>query len=385
MSFDRDDAALETLFLPIASKTLQWPAEGAMFLRARAGGVLHRLSLPGLVCEQTFKPHADDIRRAGLHLTAVGKDAAAGHAATYPLVLLLPPRQRDEARASMARAVAATAPGGRVMACATNNEGARSAEADLARLVGPLNVMTKNKCRVFWSEPLQGAADPALLQQWLRQDAQRPIADGRFVSRPGVFAWDRVDIASALLANQFPPGLAGRAADLGAGYGYLSARLLAHCPGIESLAVFEAEARALDLARQNLGPFEPGVAIDYHWHDVTTGLPGSYDVIVTNPPFHVQRGVGRPDVGRRFIAVAAAALREGGRLWLVANRHLPYEAELAHNFASLRTVVQEHGFKIVEAIKRQRASARPGSPSPSSSAPRSTGRSRMSPAAGRHR
>jgi 16S rRNA (guanine1207-N2)-methyltransferase len=273
------------------------------------------------------------------------------------------------------------------MACAGNNEGARSAEADLARLAGPLNVMTKNKCRVFWSEPLQGAADPELLQQWLRQDAQRPIAGGRFVSRPGVFAWDRVDIASALLANQLPSDLAGRAADLGAGYGYLSARLLAHCPSIESLAVFEAEARALDLARQNLAPFESGVAIDYHWHDVTSGLPGSYDVIVTNPPFHVQRGVSRPDIGRRFIAVAAAALRDGGRLWLVANRHLPYEAELAHNFANLRTVVQEHGFKIVEAIKRQRVastSVRPGSGSPRS-APTSTGRARTSPALGRHR
>ena len=38
----------------------------------------------------------------------------------------------------------------------------------------------------------------------------------------------------------------------------------------------------------------------------------------------------RPDVGRRFIAVAAESLKPGGRLYLVANRHLPYEACLLY-------------------------------------------------------
>jgi 16S rRNA (guanine1207-N2)-methyltransferase len=36
---------------------------------------------------------------------------------------------------------------------------------------------------------------------------------------------------------------------------------------------------------------------------------------------------------------------------MVANRHLPYEAELAGQFASVRTVAQDHGFKVVEAIR----------------------------------
>jgi len=38
-------------------------------------------------------------------------------------------------------------------------------------------------------------------------------------------------------------------------------------------------------------------------------------------------------------------------LWLVANRHLPYEAVLDQGFGQVRTVAQEHGFKIVEASK----------------------------------
>ena len=74
-------------------------------------------------------------------------------------------------------------------------------------------------------------------------------------------------------------------------------------------------------------------------------------MIVSNPPFHTQGRADRPDIGRRFIAVAAEALKPGGRLWLVANRHLPYEEVLNASFGSVRTVAQQDGFKIIEAVK----------------------------------
>jgi 16S rRNA (guanine1207-N2)-methyltransferase len=205
---------------------------------------------------------------------------------------------------------------------------------------------------VFWTQPLRGAQDPELLAQWLELDAIRPIEEGRFVSRPGLFAWDRIDIASALLLSQLPTTLSGIAADLGAGFGYLSSELLARCPRIAAVDLYEAEARALDLARINLAPHAAGAALNFHWHDVTTGLLRKYDVIVTNPPFHAQRGVDRPDIGRRFIMAAAESLNPGGRLWLVANRHLPYESVLAQTFDRVRIVKDKHGFKIVEAVKK---------------------------------
>jgi len=342
---DAPDSALETLLLPLLDGPLAWPGEGGvLFLRARAGWALHQRAFPGLVCEQSFKPEADALQRSGLMLV----DEA--EASRYPLVLVLPTRQREEARALYARAIARTAPGGRVLACVRNDEGAKSGEADLARLAGPLGHLSKNKCRVFWTAPLFGAADAALFEEWRQLDAPRAIADGRFISRPGVFAWDRIDAASALLAAHLPANLHGAAADLGAGYGYLASELLARCPRIESLDLYEAERRALDLARVNLASSDR--ALEFHWHDVTTGLGKRFDVIVSNPPFHAQGRADRPDIGRRFIAVASEALRPGGRLWLVANRHLPYEAELAVHFGSVRTVAQDQGFKVFEARQR---------------------------------
>ena len=343
------DPVLQALLLPFADAVLSWPEHGALFLHARDGAALHRLPLPGLACTTDWKPDADALARAGWSPRA---DAATLDNGTHPLVLLLPPRQREYARAAFVRAIDAAATGGIVVAAMANDEGARSGEKDFSRLAGATQSLSKHHCRVFWSGPLHGAADPALATQWRDADAPRPIAGGRFLSRPGVFAWDRIDAASALLAAYLPRGLSGTGADLGCGYGYLASELLAHCPGVTALDLYEADARALALARDNLTRAASNVTLGFHWHDVATGLPRHYDFIVSNPPFHAQRREDRPDLGRAFISAAADALRDGGRLLLVANRHLPYEAVLSARFERVRTLAQDDGFKVIEAVKR---------------------------------
>lgn len=317
-------------------------------MRARAGAALGRMGLispASLVCEQSFKPFADALLAAGFTLTESGE-------AVFPLVLALPPRQREESRALLARALQRAAPDGLIVASMLNDEGARSGEADLQRLAGSVQSMSKHKCRVFWATAQPELMNVALIEEWAALDAPRPIAEGRFLSRPGLFAWSRIDAASALLASCFPADLAGCGADLGAGFGYLSAEVLARCPSVTALDLYEAEARALDLARINLQGNANSIELNFFWHDVTTGLRHSsrYDFIVSNPPFHQGRA-DQPEMGRAFIAAAAAALAPGGRLWLVANRHLPYEKALLNGFGKVRTVKEEQGFKVIEAVK----------------------------------
>ncbi len=340
------DPALDALFLPFDDGLLPAP-EGGAFLGARDGAALRRWAGAGLACEQEFRPAAVALDRGGL----LRVDGELAPPARYPVVLVLPPRQREQARALLARALRLAGEGGRVVVAAANNAGARSMQDDLEALAGPVSVLSKHKCRVAWTAPLAGAADPALCEAWLALDAPRPILDGSVLSRPGLFAWDRVDPASALLAAHLPDGLAGRAADLGAGWGYLARELLARSPGIVALDAYEAQARALPVLRANLDSIRGRVEVATHWHDVTEGIEGGLDVIVSNPPFHADDRSDRPELGRRFIEVAAAALRPGGRFFMVANRHLPYEATLAATFRSVRVLADARGFKAFEATR----------------------------------
>jgi 16S rRNA (guanine1207-N2)-methyltransferase len=340
------DAVLDALFLPFADGTLSLPADGSvLFLRARDGYRLREMARPGWLCEQSFKPFADALVRSGLTLSEAAPEAR------FKLVLVLPPRQREEARALFARAALHAEGGGVVLACVPNAEGAKSAQADLQALLGSVNHLSKHKCRVFWGASQAPSIDRALLDAWLLLDQPHPNAAGYF-SRPGLFAWDRVDVASALLAAHLPEDLHGRVADFGAGYGFLATQMVAKCPRITSLDLYEAEARALEPARRNMERAlrESGreLAFAVHWHDVACGIEGRYDAIVSNPPFHQGRA-DLPDLGRAFIARAANALQPQGRLWMVANRHLPYESTLAMHFQQVHNVAAKDGFKVIQA------------------------------------
>lgn len=345
----RDDAPLQSLFLPFAQGVLRWPEGPVAFLRARDGWPLREHAQGReLICEQSFAPFAQALEAGGW---TVWPSLESGQEGRFAMVLVLPPRQRDEARALFAKALSLLAPGGIVVACQHNNEGARSGQDDFKQIAGIGGSLTKFHCRVYWSPPLGEAHDAALMARWAALDAPRAILGGRYMSRPGVFAWDRIDPASALLAEHLPADLAGRAADLGAGYGYLSRELLERCPGITALDLYEAEQRALALAETNLATLPRPVELRLLWQDVTAGIDSGYDVIVSNPPFHTPSRENRPDIGRRFIAVAAGALRARGRLYVVANRHLPYEEILNDSFGTVRVLAERDGFKLLEAVR----------------------------------
>ena len=165
-------------------------------------------------------------------------------------------------------------------------------------------------------------------------------------SQPGVFSWDRIDPGSAALISALPR-LAGRGADLGCGVGVLAAHVLGS-PAVEALACIDIDRRAIACARHNLD--DPRVSL--HWADArgpaeeTRGL----DFVVMNPPFHAAGSEDR-DLGVAFIRAAGTRLRKGGVCWLVANRHLPYEAPLSSAFASFAVRADVGGYKVIEARK----------------------------------
>lgn len=73
-----------------------------------------------------------------------------------------------------------------------------------------------------------------------------------------------------------------------------------------------------------------------------------FDVVVTNPPFHVGKGTDL-DVPTQFILDAHAVLKPGGSLQLVANRTLPYERIVQECFGNLTTLHDGARFKVLSA------------------------------------
>jgi 16S rRNA (guanine1207-N2)-methyltransferase len=165
-------------------------------------------------------------------------------------------------------------------------------------------------------------------------------------SQPGVFSWDRLDPGSELLL-EYLPALAGKGADLGCGVGVLALKVL-ESQSVTSLLLIDIDRRAVEAARHNVKDDRTAFA----WADVRKpgALPEGLDFLVTNPPFH-HGGEEDRRLGAAFIEMAARALRRGGRFWLVANRHLPYEAPLAAAFKTVRAVAEGKGFKLYEAVK----------------------------------
>jgi 16S rRNA (guanine1207-N2)-methyltransferase len=339
-------ALLDTLFAPLGDGSVAMPTAGrSLFLRAQAAPFLHRFA-GALVCEQSFRPFVDALLDAGIEPNHAAADER------FDLVMILPSRQRDETRALLVQAAMRVSGQGVILTAAANDAGARSLQDDAARLFGQVHSISKHKCRAVWSVAGERRFDSTLADAWMQAASPQRVAGTALYGAPGVFSWDRIDPGSALLAAHLPADLQGRGADLGAGWGYLSAQVLQRCADVGVLHLYEAENAALDLARRNLAGLQrPGAAqpkVEYFWHDVRRGLPHPYDFVISNPPFHVGRA-DEPDLGRQFIRAAAAALRPGGRFWMVANRHLPYEGELRQWFAHGQVHAESGGFKVIEA------------------------------------
>ncbi|MBS8226099.1 class I SAM-dependent methyltransferase [Vannielia litorea] len=177
-------------------------------------------------------------------------------------------------------------------------------------------------------------------------------AEGGWVTAPGVFSADGPDAGSELLAGALPAQMKGRVADLGAGWGFLAAAVLKR-EGVTAVELVEAEWAALEAARVNV----TDARARFTWGDATQPLAEPVDHVVMNPPFHPARAAD-PALGTAFIASAAASLKPSGKLWMVANRHLPYEAALAGHFGEVSEIGGDTRFKLFSAARPARQARR---------------------------
>lgn len=258
-------------------------------------------------------------------------------------MLVLAPPGTVERRYAMALALRALAPGGMLTALAPKDKGGSRLAKELKGFGCTITETSRRHHRICTCER---PPRPLGIDETLAEGAPRLDEALGLWTQPGVFSWNRLDPGSALLAQNLPP-LSGWGADLGCGIGTL-ARTILTSPKVESLMLIDIDRRAVEMAQRNVADDRAA----FRWADVRgsgAGLAGLHFVVM-NPPFH-DGGAEDQSLGQSFIRRAAEALRPGGICWLVANRHLPYEAVLKSLFRRATAKAEAAGYKIYEAQK----------------------------------
>ncbi|TPL10879.1 MULTISPECIES: class I SAM-dependent methyltransferase [unclassified Mesorhizobium] len=330
--------ALKTLFHPFEAEALALPGKGerVLFLGAEPGLRLPQGFAATLHLVQGFRPYFCALQAAGFAVTPQPADDG------FEAALVIAGRHRGQNELRVAEALQRLAPGGLIVIAGGKDDGIASLRKRIDELVPLGGHMPKYHGIAFWlRRPMDmqavialRAANPALL------------VEDRFRTAPGMFSFDRVDAGSKLLVDNLPGDLRGSAADFCAGWGYVAAEMAARSPGLSALDLYEADFDALEAAKGNLGNT---LALGFFWTDLLAEtVERRYDVIAMNPPFHRSRAA-EPEIGAGMIRAAAKALKPGGRLFMVANRQLPYEPVLSAAFASHAELARDGMFKVFSA------------------------------------
>ncbi len=284
-----------------------------------------------------FRPDHDAFAAEGFE-TGTRTEGAYAAAAVFL------PRSREAGRDMIARAMAMLPPGAPILVDGAKTDGVDGILRSARKYVeGVSEAVSKAHGKTF---RVPAGTPPASFA------APERRAEG-MTAPAGGFSAGRVDPGSRLLAAALPERLPARVVDLGAGWGWLSARALER-PGVERIDLVEAEHASLEAARGNVGDARAA----FHWADARAWEPGApADLVICNPPFHEGRQ-GDPSLGAAFVAAAARMLSPRGALMMVANRHLPYEAALDEAFAGHEEIGGDAAFKVIRAERPRRAPRR---------------------------
>lgn len=314
------------------------PPEGRLLMVGAGAADVAPFDPARTVVAQRFRPDHDAVAALGFEVGPAVPGRADG-------AVVIAARARAETRARIAAAAAVLPPGAPLWIDGQKTDGIDAVLREMRALVPVEDVQSRAHGKIFRLAVPEG--------DWLPPGwaATVAMAEG-FETLPGVFSADGPDPASVMLAASLPDRMPTRVVDLGAGWGWLAAQVLTR-PGVEVLHLVEADHAALDCARRNVT--DPRAR--FHWADaIAFRLPEPVNGVVMNPPFHAGREA-RPQIGAGFIRAAAGLLTGAGRLWMVANRHLPYESVLAETFAEVAEIAGDSRFKVLTATGAGKAGA----------------------------
>jgi 16S rRNA (guanine1207-N2)-methyltransferase len=168
----------------------------------------------------------------------------------------------------------------------------------------------------------------------------------RFISKPGIFGWNKVDHGSELLVTALEEhrselNISGPLLDLGCGWGYLI--LATQDLPFTSRVATDNNITAVNAARENF--LRAGVDVTTTVDDCGSQLNGPFDLILCNPPFHQGFSVSEA-LSIKFVTQAARLLSAKGTALFVVNQFVPLEKLATDYFKEVTLLLHQGGFKV---------------------------------------
>jgi 23S rRNA (guanine1835-N2)-methyltransferase len=183
-------------------------------------------------------------------------------------------------------------------------------------------------------------------------DGIGPMSGREVTNHAGVFCADRLDVGTRLLLTHLPERQGpDHVIDLGCGNGVLGTAAAVANPECEVVFTDESHQAIASAEATFHANAAPPARARFVLADTAAGIPaGSADLVLNNPPFHSHQAT-TDSTARRMFGTARAALRPGGELWVVANRHLGYHTRLRRLFGNCEVLSSDPKFVVLRAVR----------------------------------
>ena len=176
------------------------------------------------------------------------------------------------------------------------------------------------------------------------------LNQGKYLSKPGIFGWDKIDRGSAFLIENLPGfiktfGISPKTVlDLGCGYGYIACEASNH--DFQYIMATDNNAAAITACKKN---FERLLKCNY---DVVASDAGgminnSFDLILCNPPFHQGFSV-KPSFISKFLSSTSNLLSQSGCAIFVVNKFIPIDQIALQYFNEVKVMKSTESFKLIK-------------------------------------
>ncbi len=169
----------------------------------------------------------------------------------------------------------------------------------------------------------------------------------QFLTKPGVFGWQKIDIGSQLLIQALPKAElenATRLLDLGCGYGFLS--VMAHTYN-KDLNITATDNNTAAIAACQANFTKKAIKGDAVLSDCGKDISQRFDIVLCNPPFHNGFAV-KTDLIGLFLQNAKARLKPHGKAYFVVNQFVGLHTKAKDMFEQCTLLADEDGFHVYE-------------------------------------